>query len=144
MSKDGLIVLKDICDTCFKNLEIDNTKDDSSIEKALNGTKIVVTSALMIGAKNKACGAGYSFCVRGTGQLDNGVLKQDIEKYRQDVQAKLNELNKDGDENNKEVCWYLGSKSNDVETRIMINPESPFAGKKLQINNQKQEATNKK
>lgn len=144
LSKDGLIVLKDICDTCFKSLEIDNTKDDSSIEKALNGTKIVVTSALMIGAKNKACGAGYSFCVRGTGQLDNGVLKQDIEKYRQDVQTKLDELNKDGDENNKEVCWYLGSKSNDVETRIMINPESPFAGKKLQIDNQKQEATNKK
>lgn len=144
LSKDGLIVLKDICDTCFKSLEIDNTKDDSSIEKALNGTKIIVTSALMIGAKNKACGAGYSFCVRGTGQLDNGVLKQDIEKYRQDVQTKLDELNKDGDENNKEVCWYLGSKSNDVETRIMVNPESPFAGQKYKIDSQKQEAADKK
>ena len=76
--------------------------------------------------------------------LPNTIQKQDIEKYRQDVQAKLNELNKDGDENNKEVCWYLGSKSNDVETRIMINPESPFAGQKFKTNNQKQEASDKK
>ena len=127
LSKDGLIVLKDICDHTFKKLEIDNTKDDSSIEKALNGTKLIVTSALMVGSSNMMCSSGYSFALRGTGSLDNGNLKKYVEEYRKELQEKLDTLNKEDDQEKYQVCWILGDKSTDTEIRINIMPESPIA-----------------
>lgn len=122
LTSDALRVLKDICDNSFKNLDINNNKDNAEIEKQLNGTKIIVESALRVGDENMLCSSGYSFSIKGTGKLANGVLLKNIENYRKTIQDKLDSI---GNKRDKEVCWII-SKSNSEEVRINVMPESQF------------------
>lgn len=124
LSKDALIVLKDICDRCWIQLDIDNKKDEISIEKELNGTKIIVCSALRIGDPNWYCSSGFSFSIRGLGKLANGTLKQIIDDYILEIENRLKSLDP---KDPKPVCFTSDFVQGSDEIRIKIAPESILA-----------------
>lgn len=95
LSKDALIILKDITEKAWKELDIDNSKDETSIEEALNGTKISIMSALRVNDKNWYCSSGYSFSIKGLGQLSNGKLKNIIDEYYNNIKERLSKVNKE-------------------------------------------------
>ena len=89
LAKDALIVLKEIVEEAYKTIANSNAKDFVQSEIDNNNSKVIVTSALMIGSPFKQTSSGYSFAIRGTGKLENS-LRVIIEGYRKDLKTRLN------------------------------------------------------
>jgi len=124
LAKDALIVLREICSAAKNSIILENEKDAANSRKDLNGTKIILTSALSINSPYMASGAGHAFSIYGTGQLED-TLKSIIEKMYQDIE---NRLNKNSAENaaKKLPCFRIISYSNSKEIRIEIAPKTPL------------------
>lgn len=89
LSKDALIVLTDIVKEARKTIYSNNPNDSIQHDIEKSTDKIILTSALRVGSPYKNTSSGYSFTIRGTGDLES-QLKVIIEGFRKDIKAKLN------------------------------------------------------
>ena len=130
LAKDALIVLNDIVTESFKTIlkdKADNIKDEAELSRALNGSKIVLMSGLIIGSENLYCSSGFSFSLKGTGDLANGVLNNIIEKFYKKIEERLLKIEKN--KGNVNVAFNISAKSNTSEIRINVAPTTIFADK---------------
>ena len=94
LQKEALIVLSGIMDYINSRLYKTNSSDIMQIKEDLKGTKVVLTSALRVNSNYKDQGAGFTFCLQGTGKLAKGTLFEYLKEYYQEEYRKLNEIKK--------------------------------------------------
>lgn len=94
LQKEALIVLSGMLDYINTRLFRKNTSDSVQNKEDLKGTKVVLTSALRVNSNYKDQGAGFVFCLQGTGKLAKGALFELLKEYYHEEFRKLNDLKK--------------------------------------------------
>lgn len=130
LTKDALLVLKEICLKAREKLNKNNPNDSVERQSSQNGTKIVLVSALRIGSPFRPSSSGLAFTIRGTGKLSN-TLKQMVQDIWNDRNDKLKEVDED-----KFVMFNIEKTNEANEVRITINPVMPAT-----LNKKKEDTT---
>jgi hypothetical protein len=102
LSKDGLEVLKAICEKAYMNM-IGTTIDIPQHEEDFKGSFLLVKAALRVGSRVKMESSGYSFIIEGFGELGGKTLENLCNEIIKEEKEKIETILKSVKETKKDV-----------------------------------------
>lgn len=93
LHEEAVSVLTDICEAALESVYVDNKTDFTNVKEKLNGSKIVVVSALKVNSNYMNAGAGYVFTLQGTGKFAGDNLFTIINNIHDDITEKIKSIN---------------------------------------------------